>query len=261
MVKALRDRIMRLIATVVAVAALLATVLAACGSSDVDVVMADDSATAPGGDSSTSGSVADESSGGEGDSDGVLLEAETTPAGHEESFIESRRENLYEPEHVGGAGESALRAAGCEVFGSETWICPDETNLSGADLSGMSLPFARMRGALLFGADLSGVDAAGADFRDIYAPTANLSGAVLTGASLSGADLSFGILSGADFAKTQMYGITLSGSDLSGSNSTDSNLVRRISSMQTSRRLTFRTRQLTMQISRARFSRTQISRV
>ena len=152
------DRIMRLIATVVAVAALLATVLAACGSSsDVDVEKADDSATAPGGDSSTSGSVADESSGGEGDSDGELLEAETTPAGHEESFIESRRENLYEPEHVGGAGESALRAAGCEVFGSETWICPDETNLSGADLSGMSLPFARMRGALLFGVIYQGL--------------------------------------------------------------------------------------------------------
>ena len=93
---------MRLTAAVVAVAALLAAVLTACGSSsDVDVDKADDSATAPGGDSSTSGSVADESSGGEGDSDGELLEAETTPAGHEESFIESRRENLYQPEHVG----------------------------------------------------------------------------------------------------------------------------------------------------------------
>ena len=54
-------------------------------------------------------------------------------------------------------------------------MCPDEVDLSGADLSGMNLRFARMNQALLFGADLSGVDATGASFTDIYAPNANFS--------------------------------------------------------------------------------------
>ena len=92
------------------------------------------------------------------------------------SFIDLLREDIegqqdYFDHSVGGSGESALLQAGCEVVGEITWVCPDGGSV-GADLSGMNLRFARMNQALLFGADLSGVDATGANFTDIYAPNA-----------------------------------------------------------------------------------------
>ena len=86
-----------------------------------------------------------------------------------------------------------------------TNLCP-RCDLSGADLSGMTMEVADLNAANLSGADLTGVDLSDADVDG-----ANLSGAVLSGANLKGTDLSSTNLSGAN-----LTGVDLSTTNLDG---------------------------------------------
>ena len=95
---------------------------------------------------STSESEETEESAGSADSGGESTESEASAAEAAEtssegsgSFIELLREDIegqqeyFDLNSVGGSGESALLRAGCEVFGKNTWVCPDKVDLSGAD--------------------------------------------------------------------------------------------------------------------------------
>ncbi|MGB1645514.1 MAG: hypothetical protein ACPHES_10495, partial [Ilumatobacteraceae bacterium] len=149
---------------------LLAVSVAACGSSaetsdgDVETTTPRTETTATSVAEptlSTSESEDTEESAGGADSGGESTESEASAAEAAEtssegsgSFIELLREDIegqqeyFDLNSVGGSGESALLQAGCEVVGEITWVCPDEVDLSGADLSGMDLRFARMNEAL-----------------------------------------------------------------------------------------------------------------
>ena len=174
-VQIVRRKAVRVVASV-----LLAVSVAACGSS-AEISDGDVETTTPRPETtatsvaeptlSTSQSEETEESADGADSGGESTESEASAAETSSessgSFIELLREDIegqqdyFDLNSVGGSGESALLQAGCEVVGEITWVCPDEVDLSGADLSGMNLRFARMNQALLFGADLSGVDATG----------------------------------------------------------------------------------------------------
>ena len=92
-------------------------------------------------------------------------------------------------------------------------------NLRGANLFGANLSDADLRGANLFGANLSDADLRGADLS-----CANLRGADLSGANLRGADLSGANLSCANLSNANLRGANLRGADLSGANLSCANL-------------------------------------
>ena len=93
---------------------------------------------------------------------------------------------------LNGEGGSRADLRGANLFGA---------NLSDADLPGADLSCANLRGADLSGADLS---------------CANLRGANLFGANLSDADLPGADLSGANLRDADLSGANLRGADLSG---------------------------------------------
>ena len=148
-----RHKAVRVVASV-----LLAMSVAACGSSaetsdgDVETTTPRTETTATSVAEptlSTSESEETEESAGGADSGGESTESEPSDAEAAEassessgSFIELLREDIegqqeyFDLNSVGGSGESALLQAGCEVFGDNTWVCPDEVDLSGADLTG-----------------------------------------------------------------------------------------------------------------------------
>ena len=88
-----------------------------------------------------------------------------------------------------------------------------EAKLSGADLSRANLSGVDLSRADLYRADLSGANLSGADLSRADLSRANLSGADLSGANLSRADLS-----GANLSRANLFGANLSGVDLSGAN-------------------------------------------
>ena len=75
-----------------------------------------------------------------------------------------------------------------------------------------------VRGANLFGADLTGADLVLARLDHVDLSRANLSGADLCHADLSGANLTSADLSGAFLEETMLQGATLTGVNLSGAN-------------------------------------------
>ena len=83
---------------------------------------------------------------------------------------------------------------------------------------------ADLRGANLFGANLSDADLRGANLSDADLPGADLSCANLRGADLSGADLSCANLRGANLFGANLRDADLPGADLSGANLRDANL-------------------------------------
>jgi uncharacterized protein YjbI with pentapeptide repeats len=91
-------------------------------------------------------------------------------------------------------------------------IAPD---LSGADLSGMNLNKAHLRGADLNKADLSNACLIGANLRGASLKGANLSGARIREANLNGADLSGANLTKANLRALNLTRVNLSGADLS----------------------------------------------
>jgi uncharacterized protein YjbI with pentapeptide repeats len=95
-----------------------------------------------------------------------------------------------------------------------------ETNLTGANLSGMWWHNADLSGANLTGADLTGADLLQADLSG-----ANLTGADLTGADLLQADLSGANLTGANLTGANLTGANLTETDLTGANLDGANLT------------------------------------
>ena len=101
-------------------------------------------------------------------------------------------------------------------------------NLRGADLFGANLSDANLRGADLFGANLSGAnlsdanlrgaDLFGANLSDANLSDANLFGANLRGANLSNADLRDADLRCADLRCADLFGANLRGANLSDAN-------------------------------------------
>ncbi len=83
--------------------------------------------------------------------------------------------------------------------------------LQNANLSGMKLDHAGLRGALLKSADLSGASCYQADMRWATLKGAKLQGADLEWAQMNGADLT-----GADLSDTLLYGTNFSGAKLDG---------------------------------------------
>ena len=83
---------------------------------------------------------------------------------------------------------------------------------------------ADLRGANLFGANLSDADLRGANLSDADLPGADLSCANLRGADLSGADLSCANLRGANLFGANLSDADLPGADLSGANLSDADL-------------------------------------
>lgn len=92
-----------------------------------------------------------------------------------------------------------------------------------ANLCGAVLPGANLSGVVLFSADLGGADLTGANLSGIVLFSADLSGADLTGANLSRADLDSANLSGADLndanlSKARLCSANFSRVGLSGAN-------------------------------------------
>ena len=92
--------------------------------------------------------------------------------------------------------------------------------LRGADLTGVNLYEAYLRGADLTGADLVRADLVRADLRG-----ADLIGADLRGADLIGADLVRADLRGADLRGANLYGADLREADLTGADLTGADLT------------------------------------
>ena len=103
---------------------------------------------------------------------------------------------------LNGEGGSRADLRGANLFGA---------NLSDADLRGANLSDADLPGADLSCANLRGADLSGADLS-----CANLRGANLFGANLSDADLPGADLSGANLSDADLSGANLRGADLSG---------------------------------------------
>ena len=103
---------------------------------------------------------------------------------------------------LNGEGGSRADLRGANLFGA---------NLSDADLRGANLSDADLPGADLSCANLRGADLSGADLS-----CANLRGANLFGANLSDADLPGADLSGANLRDADLSGANLRGADLSG---------------------------------------------
>ena len=93
-------------------------------------------------------------------------------------------------------------------------------DLTGADLVRADLVRADLRGADLIGADLRGADLIGADL-----VRADLRGADLRGANLYGADLREANLRGADLRGANLYGADLREADLTGADLTGADLT------------------------------------
>ena len=103
---------------------------------------------------------------------------------------------------LNGEGGSRADLRGANLFGANLSDADLRcANLSDADLPGADLSCANLRGADLSGADLS---------------CANLRGANLFGANLSDADLPGADLSGANLRDADLSGANLRGADLSG---------------------------------------------
>ncbi len=96
-----------------------------------------------------------------------------------------------------------------------TNLCP-RCDLSGADLSGITLKSTDVNAANLSGADLSAANLSNTDVDG-----ANLSGANLSGANLTGTDLSGANLTGANLNGANVTGTTLSGAKLDNATWTD----------------------------------------
>ena len=111
---------------------------------------------------------------------------------------------------LNGEGGSRADLRGANLFGA---------NLSDADLRGANLSDADLPGADLSCANLRGADLSGADLS-----CANLRGANLFGANLSDADLPGADLSGANLSDADLSGANLRGADLSGANLRNANL-------------------------------------
>ena len=111
---------------------------------------------------------------------------------------------------LNGEGGSRADLRGANLFGA---------NLSDADLRGANLSDADLPGADLSCANLRGADLSGADLS-----CANLRGANLFGANLSDADLPGADLSGANLSDADLRGANLRGADLSGANLRNANL-------------------------------------
>jgi uncharacterized protein YjbI with pentapeptide repeats len=101
-----------------------------------------------------------------------------------------------------------------------------KANLSGADLSRVSLRQACLREADLTGANLSQTTLSGAYLLRAKLRRANLSGATLHEAFLSRANLSGANLSWASFHRANLSGADLSRADLSGANLREAHLRR-----------------------------------
>ena len=99
-------------------------------------------------------------------------------------------------------------------------------NLEGADLAnvGLSLEDADLIGVVLGGAYLKGVDLSGADLRDAELWFTDLGAANLRGVDLKGANLSSAALWFADLTGSDLKDADLTGVDLYGVNLTDVNL-------------------------------------
>ena len=101
---------------------------------------------------------------------------------------------------LNGEGGSRADLRGANLFGANL----SDADLFGADLFGANLSDADLPGADLSGADLRGADLSGADLSCANLRGADLSGADLRGADLSGADLSCANLRGADLSGASM---------------------------------------------------------
>ena len=108
---------------------------------------------------------------------------------------------------LNGEGGSRADLRGANLFGANL----SDADLRGANLSDADLPGADLSGANLRGADLSGADLSCANLRG-----ANLFGANLSDADLPGADLSCANLRGADLSGANLSCANLSNANLSG---------------------------------------------
>ncbi|HJR79081.1 MAG TPA: pentapeptide repeat-containing protein [Anaerolineales bacterium] len=89
-------------------------------------------------------------------------------------------------------------------------------DLSGADLRGACLAFAKLKGVNLSEADLSGADLGGANLSKSYMAGTDLRGANLKGANLGGAALFESRLNGADLTRADLSEANLTLADLRG---------------------------------------------
>ena len=116
---------------------------------------------------------------------------------------------------LNGEGGSRADLRGANLFGANL----SDADLRGANLSDADLPGADLSCANLRGADLSGANLSCANLRG-----ANLFGANLSDADLPGADLSGANLRDADLPGADLSGANLRGADLSGANLRNANL-------------------------------------
>ena len=97
-------------------------------------------------------------------------------------------------------------------------------DLCGADLSGVSAPYASLGRVNIGEANLKEADLRGASLGKAYLGGTNLQGANLSGANLAGADLFEANLSGADLSYAKLNGANLNSSDLRGCRLNEANL-------------------------------------
>jgi uncharacterized protein YjbI with pentapeptide repeats len=132
---------------------------------------------------------------------------------------------------IGPAQLRARYAAG-EIHFSNSYLW--RVNLSGADLSGIDLSYANLRGANLSDADLSEANLGWARMRGANLSYANLSGAklpiamlhraLLGEADLRGADLNRADLSGADLTRADLRWADLRDANMGGANLVNADL-------------------------------------
>ena len=126
---------------------------------------------------------------------------------------------------LNGEGGSRADLRGANLFGANLSDADLRgANLSDADLPGADLSCANLRGADLSGADLSCANLRGANLFGANLSDADLPGADLSGANLSDADLPGADLSGANLSDADLSGANLRGADLSGANLRNANL-------------------------------------
>ena len=118
---------------------------------------------------------------------------------------------------LNGEGGSRADLRGANLFGANLSDADLRgANLSDADLPGADLSCANLRGADLSGADLSCANLRGANLFGANLSDADLPGADLSGANLRDADLPGADLSGANLRDADLSGANLRGADLSG---------------------------------------------